>query len=188
MVVASFCKARSKEATQKDQHYQLASLSSQLFLYRLDMELQEFNGRFNEVNSELLVCTSALSPTGSFREFDKEKLLRLAKFYPEDFSVMECISLKQQLDIYIDNVRGDERFADLKHLGDLSRLMVETKKHLSQPLVYRLLKLSLTLPVATATVERCFSGMKIVKTVLRNRIGDQFLSDCLICFIEKKNI
>ena len=61
------------------------------------MELQEFNGRFNEVNSELLVCTSALSPTASFREFDKEKLLRLAKFYPEDFSVFECISLKQQL-------------------------------------------------------------------------------------------
>jgi len=172
-------KPRKKTNITNLHHYQF-----NCFYTVLDIELQEFNGRFNEVNSELLVCTSALSPTGSFREFDKEKLLRLAKFYPEDFSVMECISLKQQLDIYIDNVRGDERFAYLKHLGDLSRLMVETKKHLSQPLVYRLLKLSLTLPVATATVERCFSGMKIVKTVLRNRIGDQFLSDC--CFIEKK--
>uniref|UniRef100_A0A0D3BLP4 TTF-type domain-containing protein n=1 Tax=Brassica oleracea var. oleracea TaxID=109376 RepID=A0A0D3BLP4_BRAOL len=172
-------KPRKKTNITNLHHYQF-----NFFYTVLDMELQEFNGRFNEVNSELLVCTSALSPTGSFREFDKEKLLRLAKFYPEDFSVMECISLKQQLDIYIDNVRRDERFTDLKHLGDLSRLMVETKKNLSQPLVYRLLKLSLTLPVATATVERCFSGMKIVKTVLRNRIGDQFLSDC--CFIEKK--
>ncbi|KAF8105848.1 hypothetical protein N665_0153s0009 [Sinapis alba] len=107
-----------------------------------------------------------LSPTASFREFDKENVLRLAKLYSEDFSVVECISLKQQLDIYIDNVQEDERFADLKHL---SRVM-----------------LSLTLQVATATVKRCFSGMKIVKTILRNHISDQFLSDCLICFIEKK--
>ncbi|XP_056850870.1 uncharacterized protein LOC108824969 [Raphanus sativus] len=36
-------------------------------------------------------------------------------------SVVECISLKQQLDIYIDNVREDEKFADLKHLGDLAQ-------------------------------------------------------------------
>jgi len=64
--------------------------------------------------------------------------------------------------------------------------MIETKKYLSYPLVYRLLKLVLTLPIATATVERCFSAMKIVKTTLRNRIGDQFLNDCLVCFVERK--
>ena len=85
-------KPRKKTNITNLHHYQV-----NCFYTVLDMELQEFNGRFNEVNSELLVCTSALSPTGSFREFDKEKLLRLAKFYPEDFSVFECISLKQQL-------------------------------------------------------------------------------------------
>ncbi|EOA28748.1 hypothetical protein CARUB_v10024979mg [Capsella rubella] len=122
-------------------------------------QLQEFNDRFNEVNSELLVCTAALNPIDSFHEFDKRKLLRLAEFYPKDFSRMECISHEQQLDIYIDNVRSDEMFA---------------KKQLSHPLVYRLLKLALILPVATATIERCFSGMKIVKTVLSNLIGNQF--------------
>lgn len=63
--------------------------------------------------------------------------------------------------------------------------MVETQKHLAHPQVYRLLKLALTLPVATATVEICFSAMKLVKTASRNRNRDQFLSDCLVCFIEK---
>ena len=62
--------------------------------------------------------------------------------------------------------------------------MVETKKHLAFPLVYRLLKLALVLPVATATVERCFSAMKIVKSDLRNRIGDAFLNACVICAVE----
>jgi hypothetical protein len=61
---------------------------------------------------------------------------------------------------------------------------VGTKKHLAFPLVYRLLKLGLVLPVATASVERCFSAMKIVKTIQRNRIGNQFMNDCIICFFE----
>ena len=90
-----------------------------------------------------------------------------------------------QLNIYIDNIREDGRFNNLESLGDLSRSMVETQKHLAHPLVYRLLKLALTLLFATTTVERCFSAMKLVKTASRNRNGDQFLSDCLVCFIEK---
>ena len=66
---------------------------------------------------------------------------------------MERISLEHQLGIYIDNISEDQRFANLEGLGDLARVMVETKKHLSHPLVYRLLKLVLTLYVATATGE-----------------------------------
>jgi hypothetical protein len=64
--------------------------------------------------------------------------------------------------------------------------MVSTNKHLGFPLVYRLLKLVLVLPVATASVERCFSAMKIVKTILRNRIGDGFMNDCIVCFVEQE--
>jgi hypothetical protein len=39
-------------------------------------------------------------------------------------------------------------------------------------LVYRLIELALILPVATATVERAFSAMKIIKTELRNKMGN----------------
>ena len=46
----------------------------------------------------------------------------------------------------------------------------------------------LVLPVATATVERVFSGMKIVKTSLRNSMGDQYMSNSLICYVEKEKI
>ena len=45
--------------------------------------------------------------------------------------------------------------------------------------------LVLTLPVATATVERSFSAMKYVKNELRNQIGDQWMNDCLVVYIEK---
>ena len=47
------------------------------------------------------------------------------------------------------------------------------------------MKLALTIPVATATVERSFSVMKYIKNKLHNRMGDQWMNDCLIVYIEK---
>ncbi|XP_076932931.1 uncharacterized protein LOC143598651 [Bidens hawaiensis] len=151
----------------------------------LDLQIQEFENRFNEVTSDLLVCMSTLSPCGNFSLFNIPKLQRLAEMYPNDFDEYEKRRLSVELESYIDNVKADTRFANFNGLSSLVRLMVETKKHLSFTLLYRLLKLELVLPVATATVERCFSGMKFVKYDLRNRMGDENLSDSLICYIEK---
>ena len=47
------------------------------------------------------------------------------------------------------------------------------------------MKLVLTFPVATAIVERSFSAMKYIKNELRNRMGDQWMNDCLIMYIER---
>jgi hypothetical protein len=44
----------------------------------------------------------------------------------------------------------------------------------------------LTLPVSTATTERAFSAIKIVKTRLRNKIEDEFLTDSLMLYIERE--
>jgi len=54
------------------------------------------------------------------------------------------------------------------------------------PLVDRLIRFILTLPVSTAITERAFSAMKIVKTRLRNRIDDDFLANYLIVYIVKE--
>jgi len=174
-------KPRKRSNMTNFHHYQV-----ECFYTVLDMQIQEFNDRFDEVNTELLSCVASLSRIDSFHEFDQLKVLRLSEFYPRDFTHVDQRSLEHQLGLYIDNIREDERFANLKSLGDLARVMIETRKYLSHPLVYRLLKLVLTLLIATVTVERCFSAMKIVKTTLRNRIGDQFLNDCLVCFVERE--
>ncbi|ESQ50249.1 hypothetical protein EUTSA_v10002181mg [Eutrema salsugineum] len=151
-------KPRTKTGITNLHHYKV-----DCFYTVLDMQLQEFNDRFDEVNSELIVCMASLILIDSFRQFDKSKLVRLAELYPDDFSFVEWRSLDHQLDIYLDNVQKDDRFTNLESLGDLARVLVETRKHLSHPLVYRLLKLCLILPVTTETVE----------------------NDCLVCFIEK---
>ncbi|GKA79384.1 zinc finger MYM-type protein 1-like protein [Tanacetum coccineum] len=79
----------------------------------------------------------------------------------------------------------DERFIGLKNVGELSLKLVELKKYTTYDLVYLLIKLVLILPVETASVERTFSAMIYVKNKLRNNIGDQFLNNCLVTYIEK---
>ncbi|CAN1127123.1 hypothetical protein LINPERHAP2_LOCUS3832 [Linum perenne] len=63
--------------------------------------------------------------------------------------------------------------------------MVETEKHNVYPLVYLLIQLTLILSVATASVERAFSAMSYIKNKLRNRMGDQWLNDTLVVYIER---
>ena len=45
--------------------------------------------------------------------------------------------------------------------------------------------LTLILLDATATVKRVFLAMNIIKNRLRNRIGDQWMNDYLVTYIEK---
>ncbi|XP_038693846.1 uncharacterized protein LOC119991579 [Tripterygium wilfordii] len=162
-------------------HYRI-----ELFYTVLDRQLRELNDRFTETTTELLICVACLNPNDSFSAFDKQKLIRLATFYPNDFTLVELMTLEDQLDTYIFDMRHSKEFEQLKGLGDLSEKMVQHKKKQLYPLVYRLLKMALILPVATATVERAFSAMKIVKSRLRNRMGDQLLNDSLVVYIEKK--
>jgi len=125
-------------------------------------------------------------PLNSFAAFDKEKLVKLAGFYPNDFTSLELLHLPAQLNLYITDMRNDERFANVRSLAELSMKLVEHNKIGRHAIVYRLLKLVLVLPVATASVERVFSIMNYVKNKLRNKNGDQYLNDCLAIFIERE--
>ncbi|CAH9080550.1 unnamed protein product [Cuscuta epithymum] len=95
------------------------------------------------------------------------------------------MELKEQLQVWIYEMRGNEAFSTLQSIGEVSKKMVELTIHKSFHLVNRLIELALVLPVATATVERAFSVMNIIKTDLRNKMGDDYLTDCLVCYIER---
>ena len=53
------------------------------------------------------------------------------------------------------------------------------------PQLFKLIRLVLTLPILTATTERAFSALKILKTRLRTSIGDDWMVDLMIINIEK---
>ncbi|KAL4281421.1 hypothetical protein GQ457_03G013840 [Hibiscus cannabinus] len=83
------------------------------------------------------------------------------------------------------DVPRNPKLYKLSTLSQLSKALVDTGKATAYPLVDRLIRLVLTLPVSTATCERAFSTMSTVKTTLRNRMEDDFLSDILVVYIEK---
>ena len=80
-------------------------------------------------------------------------------------------------------MRIDGRFFNVEDLGSLAKKMKETMKDRVFPMVYRLVELTLLLPVAIASVERVFSAMK---TDLRNIMGDEWLNDSLVVYIENE--
>ena len=44
----------------------------------------------------------------------------------------------------------------------------------------------LVLPIAHHQWKDVFLVVKIVKTDLRNRVGDEFMNDCVVCFVEQE--
>ncbi|KAL3825507.1 hypothetical protein ACJIZ3_021536 [Penstemon smallii] len=125
----------------------------------IDMQLQEINSHFTEMNSNLLTCIACLSLNNSFSSFNKESLINLAKFYPFEFSSVEILTLDMLLENYIVDMRLDKEFSKLKGIGDLARKLVETKRNIVYPLY--------------------------IKNRLRNRMGNEWLNDCMITYIEK---
>ena len=130
-------------------------------------------------------CVACLDPRDSFANFEVQKLVELAKIYKDDFYDYDCIKLAGDLRIFIDEVRNDDNFDNCTDLGNLAEKMVQTKRDKTFPLVYRLIELALILPVATATVEKAFSAMNIIKTERRNKMNDDWLNSSMMCYIER---
>lgn len=148
--------------------------------------MQEMTNRFSEASIDLLHCISCFDPRNQFSNFNVDKLLHLAELYPEDFSDSDRMYLPNQLKSFLHDIRRDERFDRLEDLGSLAKKIKETMKERVFPLIYRMVELALLLPVATASVERAFSAMNIVKTDLRNKMGDEWLNDSLVVYIERE--
>ena len=137
---------------------------------------------------ELSSSISALNPANSFAAFDAQmvcKVQRLVEFYPKDFSSDDLIHLKLQVHNYIDDMKKDDNFRGLGNLVDLSVKLGQIGRHIVHHLVYLLLKLVFILPVATTNVVRAFFAMSIVKSKLRNKMGDSLLDDCLVTCVER---
>nr|XP_027118594.1 zinc finger MYM-type protein 1-like [Coffea arabica] len=107
----------------------------ELFCAVIDLQLQGFNNRFNEINMELLLCMACLNPSDSFAAFDKKKLIRLAEHYPCEFSKLDILALDTELDTYINDLKSAKEFLDLRKISDLAQRLVETKRDIVYPLL-----------------------------------------------------
>ncbi|KAH9743313.1 TTF-type domain-containing protein [Citrus sinensis] len=184
---ARHMKGRGRSCQQNDyitvEHY----YHYDIFNTVIDFQLMELNNRFTEQTLELLTLSSALNPIDAFKSFKIEDICSLAeRFYPEDFTKIELQALRRQLECFEIDIHSLQEFQNITSLSELCRRLVETRKSQIYFLLDRLIRLVLTLPVSTATTERAFSAMKLIKTTHRNKMENEFLSDCMVIYIERE--
>ena len=108
------------------------------------------------------------------------------KFYPKDFSEQEKLVLNVQLQHYEIDVIKHPDYKLLTSISDLCQWLIKTGRTSNFDLIYRVASLILTLPVSTATTERSFSAMSLIKTRLWNKMEDEFLNDSLVLYFERE--
>ncbi|KAK9750764.1 hypothetical protein RND81_02G220100 [Saponaria officinalis] len=155
--------------------------------YRVNIfySLKELDSRFTESSLESLALSASLDPRYGFRAFKWEDVCKLAlKYYPLDFSSYDRLALDLECEFFVADIDNDPRFTKITSISDLCRQMLDFGNTSFYPMIYRLICLILTFPVSTATTERAFSSMNIIKNKLRNKMNDEFLDDTLY----RKNI
>ncbi|GKA65594.1 zinc finger MYM-type protein 1-like protein, partial [Tanacetum coccineum] len=164
----------------------LDSLDFDIYNETIDFQLREHDSRFSEKIVELLELSSALDPRDGYVSFSSYSILKLAKkYYYLDFTEQELDDLEFQLKHFELDMKDHPVLGKLSSIADLCQGLAYTGKASHYYLADRLIRLVLTLLVSTASVERAFSAIKIVKNRLRNKMGDVFLSDNLVLYIEK---
>ena len=133
--------------------------------------------RFSKLTTELVILSSALNPKDAFKLFKIVDICNLVKkYYPQDFTEHEHEQeqelLESQLQHYELDVIKHLDFQNMSTISELCRGLKISGKSKIYFLIDRLICLVLTFPVSTATIERAFSAMKLLKKRLRNRMED----------------
>ena len=163
--------------------------SSDLEIFRgtIDCQLYELDRRFSEKIMDLLSTSATLIPRNKFKSFKGSDVCELVKkYYPADFTQQDRYGFEQQLKPFVVDASNDEELKSISTLTDLCRCLVETGRDAIYNLIVRLLQLLVTLPVSTASAERAFSSLKIIKTRLRNKMEDENLANNLVVHIERE--
>ena len=176
----------------------------------IDALVSNIASRFSDTAVKLLVSASIFNPVSvpteeeALPEYGTEELNALANFYGEEATVefngtsytspplvnseeiiAEWRLFKRTLAKEIKLITEKQKLSKPPTLQDVK---VEMESNASYtdifPELFKLLDILLALPVGTATVERSFSQMKLVKSRLRNRINDINLSRLMRIAIE----
>ena len=155
----------SRSFVEGEDHYRHFKIHT--FFPVLDRIISELRRRFSDENNEILKSISYLDPQ-SDKFLDIIGLSAMAKTYGlniEDLKA-ECHSLKRLL------ARKD---SSLKTLKDLADFVFPYKEPFFE--IMKLIQIAMTLPVGSASCERSFSRLRIIKTYLRNTMADARLDN-----------
>ncbi|KAK9723922.1 hypothetical protein RND81_05G034400 [Saponaria officinalis] len=172
---STYIERRGRVRRQHDNFTIEAHYKINMFCAAIDVQLQELNHSCNEKSVELLTLSCALEPRHNGQFFKVDDICRLVlKFYPKDFTDVDKEELRLQLLHYEVELSQHLALQNLFTISELSQRLVNTGKLNIYPLIFRLARLLLTLPVSAASAERAFSSMNIIKSTLRNKMEADF--------------
>lgn len=164
---------------QQDVVSQEEEYRSKLFYPVLDRILAELATRFDEPNKSLLRSISCLEPS-SPHFLDCQKLTTMA----EQFAInTEYISVElRQAKRLVDRKTSESQ--EIRSMVAFSSFLAPYKE--AFPDLYRLLNIALVMPPTSASCERSFSSLRMIKNYLRSTVCDTKLDSLGVIAIHHK--
>ena len=132
---------------------------------------------FDKATCSVLKSFSALHPQKLLND-NSSSIAQLGEFYKGD---LDSASLMAEFELF----RRHSEFRACKSILEVLQVLNQRQLTHAYPNVTCLYKLCLTLPVTTATTERSFSKLKLVKTALRSTMIEERLSALLLLSLER---
>jgi hypothetical protein len=152
-------------------------------IYRsfISSTIDELGPRFSD-HQKLAVKISKLMPN-TVKEIEFADVKETFEFYREDLISDNFLVLESEFEMWRNMWR---KRIDTNLPSTISEVLKSTYSLRDfYPNIYRLIAIFATLPVSVATAERSFSVLKLVKTYLRNSMGDERLSALALLHIHK---
>ena len=148
-----------------------------LYFETLDHFISEFNRRFTQ--NEALVEAIQAFDCQSEHFMDLTRVTQFAQLYSQliDHTLLssQCETGKSFLELEMQDEEDKDITVVLKKLS---------KREIAFSQLIKLFKIAATIPVSTASNERFFSVLKIVKTYLRTTMGDDRLCYLMLIAVE----
>ncbi len=151
----------------------------------IDCVKEELKRRFQQTNFlfvrdiESMLISSANGKSFSIPQ-------KLKELYGKD---LDCDKLSLQLQMLPDAIKQDKRIKQVTKIQTICDILNDypaIKRMLSE--VHTLLKIYYTVPVTTASAERSFSGLKRIKTYLRNSMTQARLNHCMLMHVHQSKM
>ncbi|XP_033984520.1 uncharacterized protein LOC117481103 [Trematomus bernacchii] len=162
--------------TEQDKH----GFRTAFFYPVIDQMLSELNRRFSKTNCDMMNSIQALNPK-SDAFLKKTTLFSFAQLY--DANIDDLGHELHQFSRLLDGkIKTGMRRPD--STGELVQFIEPYKEVFFE--LFRLCKIAVAIPFSSASCERSFSTLKLVKTFLRSTITDERLSNLGVLSIESR--
>ena len=149
----------------------------------LDSMIEQIEQRFSQETKNLLVSFSYIQPENLFKRGGAgghecaENLKYLGEYYELSITALTAeYSLLKESSI--------DKLQTCTTALEVLQVMHQTGLHKVYCELYKLYRIFITLPITSASCERCFSKLTIVKNKLRSTMSQSRLENLMILFVE----